>query len=625
MQNTFTGAWPLLAAYLRPQRLRFAALALLLLGSIGLELLNPQILRAFLDGALAGAAPELLLRTALLFIGVALAHQVVAVLARYASEQVGWSATNALRGDLAEHCLRLDLAFHKARTPGELIERVDGDVTALASFFSRLTVNVLGNLLLLLGALALLFREDWRAGLAITLFALAMLWLLNTLRSIGVPFWAAEREASAQFFGFLSEQLSSTEDVRGNGASAYVMRRFSELLRAWLPFQRRGHLSGYSLWMGSTLMFAIGNAVALGLGAYLWSRGEISLGTVYLLFSYTELLRRPIDEIRSELQELQRALASIGRIQELLRLTPQIRPRADRLLPPGALSVAFEQVIFAYADQPPTTSDEGRRTKDEGPGAESQDPGAGQDSQSTMLNTQLHEVSFGLEPGEVLGLLGRTGSGKSTVARLLLRLYDPDSGAVRLGGVDLRDVRTESLRQRVGVVTQDVQLFQGSVRDNLTFYNRAIPDARIREALDTLGLLPWLDSLPSGLDTELASGGGGLSAGEAQLLAFARALLHDPGLVILDEASARLDPATERLIERAVERLLRGRTAVIIAHRLSTVQRADTIILLESGQIAEHGPRARLAADPGSRFAALLRAGLETVDEVRDQGLGVTG
>jgi ATP-binding cassette subfamily B protein len=371
--------------------------------------------------------------------------------------------------------------------------------------------------------------------------------------------------------------------------------------------------------MGSTLMFAIGNAVALGLGAYLWSRGKISLGTVYLLFSYTELLRRPIDEIRSELQELQRALASIGRIQELLRLTPQIRPRADQPLPAGALSVAFEQVNFAYADQPPTTSDEGRRTKDEGPGAESQDPGAGQDSQSTMLNAQLHEVSFGLEPGEVLGLLGRTGSGKSTVARLLLRLYDPDSGAVRLGGVDLRDVRTESLRQRVGVVTQDVQLFQGSVRDNLTFYNRAIPDARIREALDTLGLLPWLDSLPSGLDTELASGGGGLSAGEAQLLAFARALLHDPGLVILDEASARLDPATERLIERAVEQLLRGRTAVIIAHRLSTVQRADTLILLENGQIAEHGPRARLAADPGSRFATLLRAGLETVD-VSDEG-----
>jgi ABC-type multidrug transport system fused ATPase/permease subunit len=187
-------------------------------------------------------------------------------------------------------------------------------------------------------------------------------------------------------------------------------------------------------------------------------------------------------------------------------------------------------------------------------------------------------------------------------------------GSVRLAGRDVRDVKLAELRERVAVVTQDVQLFHASVRDNLTFFDRSVSDNRIMEAIDALGLSTWLASLPNGLDTELAGGGAGLSAGEAQLIAFTRVFLGDPGLIILDEASSRLDPATERLIENAVHRLLAGRTAVVVAHRLATVQRVDDILVLEEGQVVEHGPRAALAADLGSRFAALLRTGIESVD-----------
>jgi ABC-type multidrug transport system fused ATPase/permease subunit len=211
----------------------------------------------------------------------------------------------------------------------------------------------------------------------------------------------------------------------------------------------------------------------------------------------------------------------------------------------------------------------------------------------------------------VLGLLGRTGSGKTTLTRLLFRLYDLSSGAIHLGGVDLRVARLHELRERVGIVTQDVQLFQASIRDNLTLFDRSIADERIMAMLEQLELAGWVSSLKHGLDTELGPGGGGLSAGEAQLLAFARVFLQDPGLVILDEASSRLDPATERLIERAVDRLLAGRTGIIIAHRLATVQRADEIMILEHGQIIEHGPRELLANVPDSRFATLLRAGMK--------------
>jgi ABC-type multidrug transport system fused ATPase/permease subunit len=210
-------------------------------------------------------------------------------------------------------------------------------------------------------------------------------------------------------------------------------------------------------------------------------------------------------------------------------------------------------------------------------------------------------------------VLGRTGSGKTTLTRLIFRFYDPASGAVRLGGTDLRELRLGALHRAVGVVTQDVQLFQASVRDNLTLFDASIPDTRIMEVLEELGLAPWIDGLPCGLDTEVASGGKGLSAGEAQLLALARVFLRDPGLVILDEASSRLDVATERLLERAVDRLLCGRTGIVIAHRLRTVQRADEILVLENGCVREHGPRLALAADPYSRFSVLLRAGLEEV------------
>jgi ATP-binding cassette subfamily B protein len=225
----------------------------------------------------------------------------------------------------------------------------------------------------------------------------------------------------------------------------------------------------------------------------------------------------------------------------------------------------------------------------------------------------LHDVSFHLAPGRVLGLLGRTGSGKTTITRLLFRLYDPDSGAVCLNETDLRALPLVALRRRVGLVTQNIQLFHATVRDNLTFFDRSVADGRILGVLRDLGLDAWLHGLPAGLDTVLESGGGGLSAGEAQLLAFARVFLQDPGLVILDEASSRLDPATEALLERAVDRLLQGRTAILIAHRLGTVQRADEILILEAGRVEEQGARHDLARDPGSRFAQLLRTGMEEV------------
>jgi ATP-binding cassette subfamily B protein len=569
--------WNLLARYLRPQRPRVALLAVVLFGGIGVQLANPQIIGYFIDTAQRGGAQEALLLAAVLFIVMAFLQQALAVAATYLGESIGWNATNGLRTDLAAHCLKLDMSFHKARTPGELIERIDGDVTLLSNFFSRFVVDVLGNGVLLLGVVVLLWFEDWRVGLCLSVFALLALLLLTRLRYLAVPIWAADREASAAFFGFLGEQLAGTEDIRSSGATGHSMRRFYEHLRSWAPLQRRAGLAGSSMWIATIAVFGVGDAAAFALGAYLYTRGAISLGDAYTIFFYTALLAHPIEQIRRQMQDLQQADAGIGRVRGLLAVRSRLQDGPGAPLPPGPLSVELDRVTFGYEE-------------DEEP--------------------VLRDVSFRLREGRVLGLLGHTGSGKTTIARLLFRLYDPQEGEVRLGGVPVSELRLRELRRRVGMVTQDVQLFGATVRDNLTFFNPEVPDERILGVLEELGLAPWLRSQPQGLDTQLAPGGG-LSAGESQLLAFARLFLSDPGVVILDEASSRLDPATEQLLERAMDRLLDGRTGIIIAHRLATVERADEVMILEGGRIVEHGPRQKLALDPDSRYASLLRAGLD--------------
>jgi ATP-binding cassette subfamily B protein/ATP-binding cassette subfamily C protein len=591
----------LLANYLKPQKSRVAWLTITLLSSIGLQLLSPQLLGYFVDTAIAGGSQPTLFVAAFLFIVIALVTQVLAVAATYLSENVAWTATNALRVDLAEHCLDLDLSFHKSITSGELIERIDGDVNALSRFFSQFTIDVLGNTILLFGVLVALCFEHWLAGFSMTLYALTALTALIRVSAYAVPYWAKLRQVQAEFFGFLGEHLGGTEDLRANGAIAYVMHRFYRILQRWLPLYHRARLAGAAIFGTSIALVALGDAIALGIGAYLWSQAAISIGTVYVIFHYANLLSPPIERIREELEDLQQAEASILRIRELFQIQSHLSFDGNKSLPDGPLAVTFENVWFSYDEllvncHWSLVANKTQVTKDEGP--------------RTTNHWTLQNISFSLPPGQVLGLLGRTGSGKTTLARLLLRLYDPHHGQIHLGGVSIDQTPLQELSQRVGMVTQDVQLFQTTVRNNLTFFNTEIGDERILHVLDMLGLSQWLCSLPDGLDTQLGSDSGGLSAGQAQLLAFARVFLKDPGLVILDEASSRLDSTTETLIEHAIDRLLEGRTGIIIAHRLGTVKRADYIMILDNGRTIEYDTRENLSQNSTSHFYQLLKIGL---------------
>lgn len=573
--------WRLLRRYLRPLRGRVVLLTILLVAGIAVQVVNPQLIRAFIDRALGGSEVSELLGLAAAFIAIAAAYQVLHIAATYVAEQVGWTATNEMRAELASHLLDLDLTFHKTTTPGELIERVDGDVTTLSNFFSKFVIHVAGNMLLIAAIVALLWREHWILGLGMTVFTSAALAGMIGIQTIAIPWWQALRAKRAEFFGFLGEQLGGTEDIKANGGVPYMMHRFTLMHREWLPTEVRGRMGFGLLWSTSITVYLAGLALVFGLGSRLLTEGAISVGSVYLVFHYMTMIQHPIEQIRTQMQDLQRAGAGINRVTELFAAQPELVDDGTEPLPGGPLALAVSEVTFAYSDDAATG------------------------------DSVLEDLDIAIGAGRVVGILGRTGSGKSTLARLVTRLYDPTEGHVEVGGLDLRRVSRHSRTQRVAMVTQEVQLFRATVRDNLTFFDASIDDDALWEVLGGLGLTDWVWGLPDGLDTMLESGSGGLSAGQAQLLAFARVFLGDPGLVILDEASSRLDPATEVLIERAVSRLLADRTGLIIAHRLATVERADDILILDAGRVVEFGERRALAADPASRFATLLRTGME--------------
>jgi len=566
----------LLETYLRPQWPRAVLLGLLLLAGIGLQLANPQIAKTFIDHAQAGEPLERLVRIALLFLGVALLTQATVVAETAVAEDLGWRTTNALRADLTRHVLQLDTSFHAEHTAGELIERIDGDVSAIADFFARFVVQVLGSGVFLLGTLALLAREDWRIGLLLGLCALvALLFMARGGGFVGRRAQAARR-AAADLSSYLEERLAGLPDIKTTGADTEAMRRLHAHLAERFGRVQRAVMAGALFNTVVGLIFVLGMGGALGLAVLLAGRGALSLGSVFVIFRYTGMLRQPLERLMRQMNSLQQASGGLLRVAELLETRPRIVDGPGRALPDGALAVELAGVWFAYGDQP-----------------------------------VLRNVSCSIDPGEVLGLLGRSGSGKTTLGRLLFRLHDPTAGTIRLGGLDSRTLRLDAVRARIGLVTQDVQLFGGTVRDNVTLFDRRISDAQLTAVFAELGLADWLDGLGAGLDTPLGIGGRGLSAGEAQLVALARVFLKDPGLVVLDEASSRLDPATERLLEAAISRLLAGRSSLIIAHRLATIERAQQILILdESGCVAEQGRRAALAADPGSRFARLLRTGL---------------
>ncbi len=582
----------LLLSTVGPDRRRAIGISTLLLVSLVLRLAMPAMLGWFVDRAIAGAELSLLSTIAGAYVVVALVAEGLRLVVTYGAVDLSWRAGNRLRERLAHHALRLEMAWHGRHSPGKLIERIDGDVEAMVVFFANVLVYVLGNAVLMVGMLVVAFVIDPFAGMMLTVTSVVGAFVLIRLRSAAVPSLEAEREANAVLYGDLEERLGGLEDLRANGAGRYAVHRLhANSARSWRA-ARRASLLGDGSYALAAIAFAVGSVATLALGFWLYNAGMVTIGAVIALFRYSEMLRQPLEQIAEQLKEFQRAIAGARRASQLLATEPSLPDGSvslsefDAATPGRALPIDFDHVTFAYrSDNEPV----------------------------------LHDIDLHIPAGSHVGIIGRTGSGKTTLSRLVLRLWEATEGTVRVGGIDVADLQRSALRSRVTVVTQDVELFRASVRDNLTLFGALdASDDELVGVLGRVGLDRWLTTQTEGLDTVI-EGGSSLSAGQAQLLAMARAFLSDPGIVILDEASSRLDPDTESRLNLATQRLLAGRTALIVAHRLATLDRVDSIVVLDQGRIVEHGARDQLVLDPASRYSRLLAIADQTE---REEGLG---
>ncbi|MFN8020700.1 MAG: ABC transporter ATP-binding protein [Acidimicrobiales bacterium] len=563
-----------LGALLRPDASRWAGLGVLLAISSAATLGGPLVVRRIVDEATDGATSGRLVRLAVVFLVIAVVGQLVNVVVTWFATVTAWHTTNQIRLDLARHVLGLDHEFHRTHTPGELIQRVDGDVTSVSDFLGRVVPRAVGAAFMVGGMLVVLAVVDWRLaiGAAVYVSLSAAMVVRSRHRAVGES--SDEMGSYARLYGGIEERLTAAEDLRANGAATHAMWRFVEESTDAMASSVRRERAFLRMWWLVQGAVAGGSTISLVVGTALVSSDVITVGTAFLLFQYVLLLGRPLEDVVDQLETVQKANGAMVRVIDLLAVRPAIDDGGTSSPPAGPLAVAFHHVSFDYGDGQPVLSD----------------------------------IDLEVAPGRSVGVVGRTGSGKTTLSRLLLRLVDTSEGTVELGGVAIREIPRSELRRRVAMIPQEVELFSGTVRDNVTLFDTTPSDDAVAHALRRAGLDSLVDG---GIHRELGAGGAGLSAGEAQLLALARVWLRDPDLLVLDEATARVDPVTEARLEAGIAELMQGRTTFVIAHRLSTLRHVDEIVVVDHGRVVEHGDRSVLTADDDSRFSRLLALALD--------------
>ncbi|MGW6281723.1 ABC transporter ATP-binding protein [Kribbella sp. NPDC055071] len=581
-------------AFARPHRRQLLWFLVLSVGAAVLAVATPVLAGRVVDAIVGGKAVSVVVMLAVAIAVIAVAESGLSMLTRWLSAQIGEGLILDLRTTVFDHIQRMPIAFFTRTRTGALVSRLNNDVIGAQRAFSDTLSGVVSNVVMLVLTLVVMVGVSWQ----ITLLALILLPIfVIPARRVGRRLASLEREA-ANYNATMSTQM--TERFSAPGAT--LVKLFGRPKRESLEFAIRarrvrdiGVRTAMVQWIfvtALTLVSALALAVVYGLGGFYALRDQLDAGAVVSMALLLTRLYAPLTALASARLEVMTALVSFERVFEVLDLEPLIKDKPDAgRVPDGPVSVEFSSVRFGYpsADKVSLASLEEVAKLDTRGGVE-----------------VLHDMSFRAEPGQMVALVGSSGAGKSTIAQLIPRLYDVDSGAVKLAGVDVRDVSAESLRETLGMVTQDGHLFHDSIRENLLLARPEATEDDLWDSLTRARLGELIRSLPDGLDTVVGERGYRLSGGERQRLTIARLLLAQPRVVILDEATAALDSTNEAAVQAALTEALAGRTAIVIAHRLSTIRAADQILVIEAGRIVERGTHADLLA-VGGRYEELYR------------------
>lgn len=563
--------------YVRPywQPLLFTVILLLL--ETGLSLAPPLFQRAIIDGVLATGDMSQLWKLVAGLVGVYALLQAVSMAEQYVRHVLGARFIFDLRVRLYAHLQRLSLAFFEQTSTGELMSRVTNDVEALENFVTHGVTLTAVDLLRLLGASAILVAMEWRLALVVLIPVPFIALGLRYFNRYARPIYRQARDRLGDINARLEDNLAGIRVTQAFVQEEPELLRFSDASRQYYH-QRVRSIRAWSTYFPVLRFLALlGTALVLGFGARMVANGQVTLGTLVAFLAYSTSFYEPLNRLTEIDNILQQAIAAGERIFELMDEVSDIQDAPDAApLETVAGDVVFDDVHFRYKD-----------------GEE-----------------VLHDVDFHIAPGEVVALVGPSGAGKTSIARLLSRFYDPVHGRVLVDGHDLRDVQLASLRRHVAVVLQDTFLFNATVRDNLCYGKPDATDAEIIAAATAAYAHEFIEQLPQGYDTEIGERGVKLSGGQKQRLALARAILADPRILILDEATSSVDAEAEYLIQQALDEVMKGRTALVIAHRLSTIRNADKIVALESGRIREIGSHQELLAR-GGLYSQLYQRQLE--------------
>ncbi|MET9575331.1 ABC transporter ATP-binding protein [Streptomyces massasporeus] len=583
-----------IGAFARPHRRRIALFVLLGVGTALLAVATPVLAGWVVDTIVSDGDEGRVVRLALLIALIAVAEAALGILGRRLSATLGEHLILDLRTAVFDHVQRMPVAFFTRTRTGALVSRLNNDVIGAQRAFSNTLSGVVSNLVTLLLTLAVMLTLSWQ----ITLLALVLLPVfVIPARRMGSRMARMQREAAtlnAAMGTRMTERFSAPGAtlVKLFGRPEEESREFAERARRVADIGVRTATAQAAFITALTLVSALALALVYGLGGWFALRGALEPGAVVSLALLLTRLYAPLTALAGARVEVMSALVSFERVFEVLDLRPLIEEKPDaRPVPDGPVAVEFDNVRFGYpaADKVSLASLEEVASLDKRGGDE-----------------VLHGLSFRAEPGQTVALVGSSGAGKSTIAQLMPRLYDTDEGAVRIGGVDVRDLTAGSLRQTLGMVTQDGHLFHDTVRANLLLARPEAAEDDLWDALRRARLDDLVRSLPDGLDTVVGERGYSLSGGERQRMTIARLLLARQRVVILDEATAHLDNTSEAAVQEALTEALEGRTAVVIAHRLSTVRAADQILVVEAGRIVERGTHEELLA-AGRRYAELYR------------------